>query len=203
MKPDLVAPGANVLSAQPSNVCGSNCWAFYNGTSMATPHLAGAAAAVKSKHLTWSPAEIRSAITNTANPHVLSSYTGVPGIDDPNIVGTGLLDVTRSIDATVTIDPVSVSFGTIPSGSGQTRTVNVSITNRGTSAVAVSVSSEKVGAATFSVPATTIGAGQTAVVPVKVTVAKGAAAGPSWSRLNVGPAGGHPVAQARLFVLIG
>ena len=49
IKPDVVAPGVNVLSSVPGGG-----FAFFNGTSMATPHLAGAAAVVKSQHTDWS-----------------------------------------------------------------------------------------------------------------------------------------------------
>jgi minor extracellular serine protease Vpr len=41
VKPDAVAPGVNVLSSQPAHACAvPPCWAFFQGTSMATPHLA-------------------------------------------------------------------------------------------------------------------------------------------------------------------
>ena len=55
VKPDLVAPGVNVLSSIPGSFCdaGTNpdgCWAFFNGTSMASPHLAGTAAVVRAAH---------------------------------------------------------------------------------------------------------------------------------------------------------
>src|SRR5439155_3522525 len=49
VKPDVVAPGVNVLSSIPGNR-----WAFFQGTSMATPHLAGSAAVVIGAHPTWS-----------------------------------------------------------------------------------------------------------------------------------------------------
>src|SRR5204863_769768 len=66
VKPDVVAPGVNVLSSIPGNR-----WAFFQGTSMATPHLAGSAAVVIGAHPTWSAAAVRSAIVNTADQGVL------------------------------------------------------------------------------------------------------------------------------------
>src|SRR5262249_53988495 len=63
VKPDVVAPGVNVLSSIPHQFCSAPpCFAFFQGTSMATPHLAGSAAVVKWAHPTWSAAQIRSAI---------------------------------------------------------------------------------------------------------------------------------------------
>jgi hypothetical protein len=48
VKPDVVAPGVNVLSSIPVSFCGGvPCFAFFQGTSMATPHLAGSAAIVE------------------------------------------------------------------------------------------------------------------------------------------------------------
>ena len=68
IKPDVVAPGVNVLSSIPHQFCSAaSCFAFFQGTSMATPHLAGSAAVVKGQHPTWSAAQIRSAIVNTAD----------------------------------------------------------------------------------------------------------------------------------------
>jgi minor extracellular serine protease Vpr len=68
VKPDVVAPGVNVLSSIPHQFCGTPpCFAFFQGTSMATPHLAGSAAVVHGQHADWSAAEVRSAIVNTAD----------------------------------------------------------------------------------------------------------------------------------------
>jgi len=72
IKPDVVAPGVNVLSSIPRSFCGgSNCWAFFSGTSMATPHLAGGAAILRWLYPNWSAAQMRSAIVNTADQNVL------------------------------------------------------------------------------------------------------------------------------------
>jgi subtilisin family serine protease len=110
VKPDLVAPGVNVLSSVPANACATPpCFAFFNGTSMATPHLAGTAAVVRAQHPDWSAAEIRSAIVNTAKRNVVHELDGV-AIADVNVVGAGRLDVQNAVEATIALDPVSVSF---------------------------------------------------------------------------------------------
>ena len=63
VKPDVVAPGVNVLSSVPaSDTCRAPCFAFFQGTSMATPHLAGSAAVVRQQHPDWSAAAVRSAV---------------------------------------------------------------------------------------------------------------------------------------------
>jgi subtilisin family serine protease len=62
LKPDLTAPGTNILSAAQT---GSG-EALLTGTSMASPHVAGAAALVIAAHPNWSPAQVESALTGTA-----------------------------------------------------------------------------------------------------------------------------------------
>src|SRR5438128_9575090 len=72
VKPDVVSPGVNVLSSIPAAFCvAPPCWAFFQGTSMATPHLAGSAAVVIGQHPDWSAAQVRSAIVNTADQGVI------------------------------------------------------------------------------------------------------------------------------------
>ncbi|XP_059434013.1 cucumisin-like [Corylus avellana] len=76
LKPDLAAPGANILAAwspiSPISQVDVDKRAFsYNilsGTSMACPHASGVAAYIKSFHPTWSPAAIKSALMTTATP---------------------------------------------------------------------------------------------------------------------------------------
>ncbi|KAJ4966356.1 hypothetical protein NE237_018205 [Protea cynaroides] len=65
LKPDIAAPGVNILAAIPS--ASSRGYAFLSGTSMSCPHVAGVAALLKSLHKDWSPAAIKSAIITTAS----------------------------------------------------------------------------------------------------------------------------------------
>jgi subtilisin family serine protease len=134
VKPDLVAPGVNVLSSIPMSLCKpedgnpDGCWAFFNGTSMASPHLAGTAAVVKAAHPGWSAEQIRSAITNTAKQDAL--FKSAPITDkavDPLVTGAGLDDVDAAVGAKVSLSSVSTSFGAVPSGSGRSLSRTISI----------------------------------------------------------------------------
>jgi hypothetical protein len=81
LKPDLTAPGTDILAAvtadhtheQRDAVAAGGAapradWAFYSGTSMASPHVAGASLLIKQLHPTWTPAAIKSALMTTATP---------------------------------------------------------------------------------------------------------------------------------------
>jgi len=204
VKPDLVAPGVNVLSSVPANACATPpCFAFFNGTSMATPHLAGTAAVVRAQHPDWSAAEIRSAIVNTAKRNVVHDLDGV-AIADVNVVGAGRLDVQNAVEATIALDPVSVSFNAMPSGSGQSRTVNVTVRNIGTAAksLAFAVADSDSGVAYSVSPASaSLGAGESTVVAVTMTAGKGAPVGGQQAFLVIN-SGGSEVAHAALFTQV-
>lgn len=74
LKPDITAPGVNIIAAfsqaaGPSNLASDTRRTLFNveqGTSMACPHVAGIAGLLKAYHPTWSPAAIKSAIMTTA-----------------------------------------------------------------------------------------------------------------------------------------
>ncbi|MCP4046466.1 MAG: S8 family serine peptidase, partial [Gammaproteobacteria bacterium] len=66
MKPDLIAPGVQILGA--TDAANANDYIFYDGTSQSSPHVAGGAALIKSVHPDWTPAMIASALVMTATP---------------------------------------------------------------------------------------------------------------------------------------
>ena len=218
VKPDVVAPGVNVLSSIPNRFAGTSsctvapCWAFFQGTSMATPHLAGSAAVVMGKHPTWTSSAIRSAIVNTADEKVLkSATTGLCCVADPQIIGSGRENLARAVGAKVALNPVSVSFGSVPSGSGKTQSVTVVVRDLtgagGTYPVSVTDPGAQVSTAgvTFTAsPSTiTLAPNGTATVTVTMSAAKGAAPLDHWATLRIGGnTNSTNTAHAALFVLI-
>ncbi|KAI3444637.1 hypothetical protein Pfo_001302 [Paulownia fortunei] len=74
IKPDLTAPGVNILAAWPPNISPTQLksdrrrvrFNIISGTSMSCPHISGLAALLKSLHKDWSPAAIKSALMTTA-----------------------------------------------------------------------------------------------------------------------------------------
>lgn len=205
VKPDVMAPGVNVLSSIPTRYCGgAPCFAFFQGTSMATPHLAGSAAIVRQQHPDWSAADVRSAIVNTAVQGTLKTASGAV-VQDVNVVGAGREDLAAAVNAKVTLDPVSLSFGAVPTGSGQTRAMTVSLSNvsGATQTFSLAVDSGLGSGVSFSVsPASiTLAAGASASATVTMSADKAAAAGPKQAMLRVS-AGGAPVAHAVLYTLM-
>ncbi len=203
VKPDAVAPGVNVLSSIPHQFCAAPpCFAFFQGTSMATPHLAGSAAVVRWAHPAWSASQVRSAIVNTALRVLRKSSNGTPELN-VNVIGAGREDLLLAVGAPVALDPVSVSFGAVPSGSGQTRTFDVQLTDLGgaggTYAVAVGAGG---GGVAYSVsPAqVTLGPGESATVTVTMSADKGALTGGHQATLSVSAA--SAVAHAAVYTLV-
>jgi subtilisin family serine protease len=108
IKPDVTAPGVDITAAAaPGSVIdkevGENPPGYLtiSGTSMATPHVAGAAAILKQEHPTWGYAELKGALTGSAKG---GNYT-------PFQQGSGRIAVDKAIKQNVIADPVSESFG--------------------------------------------------------------------------------------------
>jgi subtilisin family serine protease len=207
VKPDVVAPGVNVLSSIPHQFCAAPpCFAFFQGTSMATPHLAGSAAIVIQQHPDWSAEQVRSAIVNTADQGVLKNFRTGATETNINIIGAGRDDLNAAVQASVTLDPVSVSFGAVPSGSGQTQTFNVSLTNvtTGSATYALSVDATSSGVTYAVSPSSvTVPAGQSATVTITMTADKAAPVLPTgyMSYLRV-KSGSAELAHAAVFTYL-
>jgi subtilisin family serine protease len=206
IKPDVMAPGVNIVSSIPRSYCGgAPCFAFFNGTSMASPHLAGSAAIVRQQHPTWSASQVRSAIVNTADRKVVRALDGSTVLTDANKVGTGRENLLAAVNAQVALDPVSISFGAVPSGAGQALQTALTLTNLsgGAMTLTLAVAEAQGGGAAFSVPAApiTLAAGESRTVTVSLATLKGAGVGGKQAVLQV-LSGGAPVAQAMLFTLV-
>ncbi|WP_309115921.1 S8 family serine peptidase [Saccharothrix sp.] len=106
IKPDITAPGVDIVAAKARNghigtPVGENHVAL-SGTSMAAPHVAGAAAILAAQHPDWSADRIKAALTATAtpNPAVATHHQG-----------TGRLDVARASRQTTTVSAANLNFG--------------------------------------------------------------------------------------------
>ena len=206
IKPDVVAPGADVLSAQPAWACAAPpCWTFLGGTSMATPHLAGSAAVVRGAHPGWTAAQVRSAVVNTAQQNLLRHPETDLVTNDPQIVGSGLLDLRSAVGTTAALSPVSRTFGNWSSGAGGSRSTTITVTNLSASSRTYSAAVEDANAdgVTFTGAATfTLAPGASRSVTVTATAVKRAGDGHKWATLRISSAGSE-VAHAMLYALVG
>lgn len=87
IKPDVAAPGVDVAAAHGIGDPSPDVWAFLGGTSMSSPHVAGAAALMTSLHPTWTPAEIESALMMTSHESLTKEDLATPA--DPFDRGSG------------------------------------------------------------------------------------------------------------------
>ncbi len=126
LKPDIAAPGVNILAQGYGWQEGEEAHLGYgqsSGTSMATPHVAGASALLRQAHPDWSNDWIKSALMTTAKYTDVWASTGVPA--QPLDIGAGRLDLTHAADPGVILEPPSLSFGQVITGSERTITVTV------------------------------------------------------------------------------
>jgi len=107
LKPDISAPGGQILSATLPNTNPSR-FAVFDGTSMATPHVAGSAALLLQLHPAWTPAEIKSALVSTAGP--AWGDTARTQEAPVTLEGGGLVALPGAVDPKLFTDPASLSF---------------------------------------------------------------------------------------------
>lgn len=123
-KPDITAPGVNILSSVSAPDLGETTASFdlFQGTSMAAPHVTASAALMRQAHPDWTPAQIKSALMSTAQePAALGA--------NPMDRGSGRLYLNVPDKVGVTFDKPGVSFGLVPfSGVPATDVKSITIT---------------------------------------------------------------------------
>ncbi|MEO3780437.1 S8 family serine peptidase [Micromonospora sp. B11E3] len=142
LKPDVTAPGVEIVAAR---AAGSDLGApvgerymTLSGTSMATPHAAGAVALLAQQHPDWRAGALKATLMAAAKPH--------PG-QTAYQQGAGRIDLARAITQGVTSAPASVSFGrTIwPHGDDEPITRTVTWRNSGAAPLTLDLSVEATG----------------------------------------------------------
>ena len=113
LKPDVTAPGVNILAGfSPDSAYstkGEN-FAYLSGTSMSTPHVAGVAALIRQAHPDWSPATVKSALMTTARQDITSS-SGI-GVANPFDFGAGHIVPNSAIDPGLAYEITDDEFDT-------------------------------------------------------------------------------------------
>jgi subtilisin family serine protease len=137
-KPDVTAPGEDVASAAPGG-----SFVELSGTSMAAPHVAGAAALLRQRHPDWTPAQVKSSLVTTGVPVRSGS-----GEVSPLRQGGGRIDLVRADRPLVFASPTSLSLGLVRPGTA--RMARIRLTDAGGGA---GTWSARVSVAGLSVPA--------------------------------------------------
>ncbi|TML70146.1 MAG: hypothetical protein E6G13_08950 [Actinobacteria bacterium] len=108
LKPDVAAPGGSILSSTLPEFTGGAPFAVFDGTSMAAPHVTGAAALLVQLHRGWTPQQIKSALVTTAG----AAWANTARTQEAPVPleGGGLIDVARAADPKVFADPATLSF---------------------------------------------------------------------------------------------
>lgn len=133
MVPHISAPGVDIYAAysdeqpfSPSYAAAPADFAFLSGTSMASPHVAGAAALLRQLHPDWTAAEIQSAMMLTAN----SAVRKEDGITAADIfdTGSGRLQVDKAASASLVMDvPIDAYKAANPNQGGDVGLLNMPV----------------------------------------------------------------------------
>jgi hypothetical protein len=117
IKPDVTAPGVQILAGHtptpesPAEGPPGERFQAIAGTSMSSPHVAGAAAWLKSRHPDWSPGRIRSALMTTATTEVVKEDLKTPA--DAFDMGAGRIRVDRASSAGLLFDETPTRLSTL------------------------------------------------------------------------------------------
>ncbi|MCC8249665.1 S8 family serine peptidase [Saccharothrix luteola] len=165
VKPDITAPGVDIVAAKSSSgtvgTPAGDGYVSMSGTSMATPHVAGAAAVLAQQHPDWTGAQLKAALVASAkNNPALTAFDQ----------GAGRVDLGKAITTSVTAEPASLAMGLQkwPHNDDTPITKAVTYRNDGTAPITLSLATEVKGPDGGGAPAGLVG-----VSPAKVTVPAG------------------------------
>ena len=166
IKPDVTGPGVAIRSTR-----AGGGYVRFNGTSMATPHVAGAAGLILQAHPDWDPMMVKAALMNNA------LVLGGPRLWDQ---GAGRIRVPQAVNTTLMAMEPSFSFGELTSGD----LVTADLTVRNLTGVEATVN-----LTTFTTVDGVVTSDLVTVVPAGLTIP---ASGSAVATLTVGPVGAAP-----------
>jgi len=182
LKPDISAPGLDVLSSTPPATTGST-FSVFAGTSMATPHIAGTAALLLQQHPGWTPYQVKSALMTTAGP----AWGDTARTQEAPVLlgGAGLANAIAANDPKIFTDPQSLSFQRIDVSPGPQRnsmllTISDASGGAGNWTVSLAPQAQTTGVQ-IDIPGTvTLASGGDVAIPVVVRAAADAGTGENY-----------------------
>ncbi|MFF3878370.1 S8 family serine peptidase [Streptomyces sp. NPDC001978] len=144
IKPDLTAPGVDIAAAEAKDslLAGvathvADGYMSLSGTSMATPHVAGAAAILAQQHPEWDGSDIKQALTASTAPGAYTAFQQ----------GTGRVDIGAAIKQTVIARQTSLAFGVAqwPHTDDQPMTKDLTYRNLGSTPVTLNLTTDVIG----------------------------------------------------------
>jgi minor extracellular serine protease Vpr len=180
LKPDVAAPGGEILSGSLQQFTGGSQFVAIDGTSMSSPHVAGAAALLRQRHRNWNARQVKSALMSTAG----TAWANTARTQEASALlqGAGFVNVLAADDPMLFAEPASLSFGDLAvGGSRVTKQLLLSLQDAGGGAgawlVELRPQSASAGFAVDFPSLVTIGPGGSASIPVTIVGEPGAAAG--------------------------
>lgn len=155
---DIFAPGTDIVSA---GIASDTAARAANGTSMAAPHVAGAAALILARHPDYTPAQVTAALLGAATPGVVTN----PGAGSPNRL-LYVDDAVPAHDFALTVGPAG---GTVTAGGSVTTTVTAAVTAGTAQSIALSATGLPRGATASFTPASIDSAGSGSSLTITTT----------------------------------
>jgi len=200
LKPDIGAPGGNIYSSYPLELGG---YAVLGGTSMSSPHVAGAVALLLQARPNTPAQAVRGILQNSADPRPWWGAPTAPYLDNVHRQGAGMLDIDDAILSTTKLNPSKIATGESQAGSF---TQTLSIENTAAAAVTYDLSyanalstgsntftpsfSTSNAVVNFSAPSVTVPAGGSATVTATINPATGPTNGQYGGYIVFTPQGG-------------
>ncbi|MEM9530361.1 MAG: Ig-like domain-containing protein [Pseudomonadota bacterium] len=129
VKPDIAAPGVSILAAfaDGNGASGAPEFEILQGTSMSSPHNAGAATLLRALEPSWTPSEVKSALMMTADPNMQDDNgDGTVGTATPLDMGAGRVDLTDAALVPIVLDEAPTRYlAADPDAGGDARTLNL------------------------------------------------------------------------------
>jgi subtilisin family serine protease len=168
LKPDVTAPGVDVLSSVPAHA-----FDLLDGTSMAAPHVAGGVALLLQRHPTWTAQQVKSALASTGDE---VHRTGRSGEVSVLRAGGGRIDLVRANRPLLFTNPTSVGWGLVRRGFSGTKQLSTADAGGGAAPWLVSIHAQSLPRGATLAPLTkTLVAGSP--LAVRLTVSRTAAGG--------------------------